>query len=594
MTATVKSCGCGLMRWSRWVSSGWWLGRWWGDQRHGDAPGEDWHRQFSEYWRRAGHDRSPKKATIVIGANNSGKSNILAAMTLFRDAAEYFHRLRDEDRHLRDENALPLIVADLEIRPGSFFPDKSPGDIVRFICVYDRGHSRWSNTPFDSMDRVKLRHYHQSELPGRTASQIGDDALEIMKTELSERAFEPQIRSLPKAVFIPQHRQIEKADKYEIQGAGIVALLNSWQHPDIGHDKDSEKFQEVQNLLRGLLHLPTVELEIAHDKSKIIVKRDQLRLPLSHYGTGIHQLIILAIAVLAHSNTIVCIEEPETNLHPALQRELLRFLLEKTSNKYIISTHSHALIEPNEDVDVVHVTLRGKVTIPRVIQTTKDTLNLLRDLGVRASDILQANAAIWVEGPSDRVYLKRWLEILAPALLENIHYSIMFYSGRLLSHLSLNREDGPTSHDFIQLLRINQHSAIVIDSDRRRPDDLLNESKLRIQKEAGSEEIYCWVTDGREIENYLGPEVIEAAYRNIIDSSSPLSFGLYDSLEEKLKATFQESWAPKYSYDGHKPTRAREIATHLQEHHIGNKLKEHLNALIQLIRGASELNHDEP
>ena len=56
---------------------------------------------------------------------------------------------------------------------------------------------------------------------------------------------------------------------------------------------------------------------------------------------------------------------------------------------------------------------------------------------VRTSDIrlviLQANCVVWVEGPSDRIYLKHWIEAVTSELIEGLHYSIMFYGGRLLS-----------------------------------------------------------------------------------------------------------------------------------------------------------------
>ncbi len=51
---------------------------------------------------------------------------------------------------------------------------------------------------------------------------------------------------------------------------------------------------------------------------ELIVERNNLRLPLENYGTGIHQLIILAIAVLEREDALVGIEEPEIHLHPLL------------------------------------------------------------------------------------------------------------------------------------------------------------------------------------------------------------------------------------------------------------------------------------
>ena len=87
------------------------------------------------------------------------------------------------------------------------------------------------------------------------------------------------------------------------------------------------------------------------------------------------------------------------------------------------------------------------------------------DLGYRASDLLQANCIIWVEGPSDRIYLKYWLKAYDPDLVEGVHYTIMFYGGRLLRHLSADDEE---IDEFINLRRINQNLVIIIDSDRKK------------------------------------------------------------------------------------------------------------------------------
>ncbi len=61
----------------------------------------------------------------------------------------------------------------------------------------------------------------------------------------------------------------------------------------------------------------------------------------------------------------------------------------------------------------------------------------------------------------------------------------MFYGGRLLAHLSMDRDASDKTEDeaaeLIQLLRINQHSAILIDSDRKSSNAPINTTKLRIQ-----------------------------------------------------------------------------------------------------------------
>lgn len=120
------------------------------------------------------------------------------------------------------------------------------------------------------------------------------------------------------------------------------------------------------------------------------------------------------------------------------------------------------------------------MTRGRWVESTAHAVEVLDDLGVRASDLLQANSVIWVEGPSDRIYINRWLSLVAPQLREGTDYSIMFYGGRCLSHLSADREAILPAEDMIPLLRINQHSMMVMDSDRDCESDPISDTKRRI------------------------------------------------------------------------------------------------------------------
>jgi hypothetical protein len=132
----------------------------------------------------------------------------------------------------------------------------------------------------------------------------------------------------------------------------------------------------------------------------------------------------------------------------------------------------------------------------------------LHDLGYRPSDLLQTNSIIWVEGPSDRIYLQKWISIAEPSLKEGIDYSIMFYGGRLLAHLSASEE---TIDEFIELLRLNRFSSIVIDSDKRTEQSQINETKQRLVREIEGNKGVAWVTSGREIENEIQRNIFEAA-----------------------------------------------------------------------------------
>ena len=81
-----------------------------------------------------------------------------------------------------------------------------------------------------------------------------------------------------------------------------------------------------------------------------------------------------------------------------------------------------------------------------------------------------------------------------PRLIEGVHYSIMFYGGRLLSHLSA---DDPEVMDFISLRRLNRFIMIVMDSDRSVPRGRLNATKRRVRDEFDRGPGFAWITKGR-------------------------------------------------------------------------------------------------
>ena len=184
----------------------------------------------------------------------------------------------------------------------------------------------------------------------------------------------------------------------------------------------------------------------------------------------------------------------------------------------IITTHSPIGIEwsaRRSDSQIIHVQHDGKAAKTHTAVEYQHNREILEDLDIRASDILQANGVIWVEGPSDRIYLKKWIELVSGGeLKEGTHYTIMFYGGKLLYHLdALPPEE---SEKLISLLSINRNAAILIDSDRHlgdkqskgKPRMNLNATKRRIRKEIQDTHGFVWITEGREIENYTPIEVL--------------------------------------------------------------------------------------
>ncbi len=324
--------------------------------------------------------------------------------------------------------------------------------------------------------------------------------------------------SPPAIDLIPAIRQIKKelSAENDHSGSGLIEELAKLQNPEYNRQDLKDQFEKINEFLKEVIGNRTARLEIPYERNMILVHMDGRTLPLSSLGTGIHEVIILAAKATVLREQVLCIEELELHLHPLLQKKLIRYLAEKTDNQYFITTHSAHLLD-TLGAAIFHVRHSEGVSKVESVYTSSEKSHICADLGYRASDLLQANYIVWVEGPSDRIYINHWINAVAPELIEGLHYSIMFYGGRLLSHLSAEERDikDQEVNKFIDLRSLNRNISIVIDSDRKQEDNSINETKQRIVGEFNTDTGFAWITEGREIENYIEPDSLLEAVKKV-------------------------------------------------------------------------------
>lgn len=282
--------------------------------------------------------------------------------------------------------------------------------------------------------------------------------------------------------------------------------------------------------------------------------------PIHKLGDGIQALIMLTFPIfMAEPDTLIFIEEPELNLHPGMQRVFLDVItnhpkIVEKNLAFFMTTHSNHFLDLTitENAPVSIFTLReSKVNedgkprfeIRNVHSGEKGILELL---GVQNSSVFVGNCSIWVEGHTDRKYIRKYLQELIkfkkfPNVSEDLHYVFFEYSGANLAHYRAGEaESDQEKHSTIDLLRLNNAVMVVGDKDQFVKDYL-----RRFQEFDKIGFKYLLPESGKEIENLLSPIVLSKILPYL------------DGFKQKLKG--KESEISKLNHDEYRESKLRDF-----------------------------------
>jgi len=313
--------------------------------------------------------------------------------------------------------------------------------------------------------------------------------------------------------------------------------------------------------LNGNNHLENISVHIDGEKDT----RD-----LAHLGDGIQAIIILMYKIfMAESNSFIFIDEPELNLHPGMQRLFLDQIstnpdLKKKNLTYIISTHSNHFLDLTIEKNNVSIYSFSPMVDSDEKKIEVKNVNigdnqLLKHLGVNNSSVFLANSSIWVEGISDRNYLKSFLNAYVSFLneqpnnkfvniREDIDFAFFEYAGSNIDHYIFdeinNEEEEKLILKDINSLALNNRIFLLADSDAVKSNSAKWKRLKALENRKSENFIPKIIWNIREIENLITNDIwkeilIEYCNDNLIKNHRP-------EIERRITVALNEYNPTKY------------------------------------------------
>lgn len=390
-----------------------------------------------------------EKQTLVIGANDIGKTNLMYALRILLD------RNFSDSHYVLDESDFCVYDDQKEIIIRAYFEDviedvllarlkgivNDDGKMVLQYNAYKEGLSvnyKFSCGPSDKDEDLK-----EYEMPFYkrflNIKYIGG------KRDFWSYIEKMKLLLLQKSKVDREDEQIEADEKLYNEIKGYLELVDR-KIPDLHYVKNAtDKLNDEMNKLS--LHnkeqslvfdTSTNELDAVIKKVKIVSKHEDKKLLIG--GDGRLSQIYLSLwtyqnqpSLISNEVSIICIEEPEVYLHPHQQRELAAYLASRFNGQVVLTSHSPFIVcqfSPNSIIRLY----KPKFTFTEAASDGCSQIieSQFKDFGYRMSVIpaeaFFADYVVLVEGPSEKIFYQTLAKQLDISL-DQLNISILDVEG---------------------------------------------------------------------------------------------------------------------------------------------------------------------
>ena len=388
---------------------------------------------------------------VLIGPNNSGKSNLLRSLQIYRElnlgkrsiGQDQRHTAKRESYHHSFEVEFKLDQSETEwinTLHGKYLSDNFFIEEIKHEIIFDPFVKKENFCFKDSQGNwISLFHFEKSNnaseisvladsffsgsnlssiavaldpgnltvffhlirnpLVGTKSYDLINSLLGLITSYLSRWAYLPAFRTISSTISRSENKSLNES------GANLISVLNYIQ------------MHEPKNygLILGMLEKVNRDIENftapARDQNAygLIQEKGDVIIELSEFSTGLQQfLLIITFVFTAPAGSLLMIEEPEENIHAKTQRTLLSLMEQFTYDKchqFIMTSHSTIFARVTSSINTFKIEKSEGASSAIKLEESNELKYIKNLLGHENSDLFGNNAVIIVEGDTEQKVL---------------------------------------------------------------------------------------------------------------------------------------------------------------------------------------------
>lgn len=370
-----------------------------------------------------------------------------------------------------------------------------------------------------------------------------------------------------KFILIPASRDV-KATPGQRLSLLDPPLLQTITSTAIDRQRSSEiKWEQYRGYVENFLGK-----RLEPNPTQILLKEGDLGLLPAQTGGG-EQAVLGLIWETMDANAIIALEEPENHLHPALQRQMLRYFQELApKTQILICTHS-AIFASKPSIDVVYSIFKDEQGITRVEQVNEVNIyRLIDELGVRSSDIFDFDTLVFVEGDDDVKIFKA----ISKQFIKSTDLVVEFVNSEGWNSMAYY-----ANARVLKSRKVKVDIFAVFDGDTE-ADEKNKKIKERLISDLKIEQDHIITLKKHSIESYLLiPSTIKRALPLIRLSEEEIDVFFKQNESKKNKKEVLDSLLRRGGIGSYTGELGAQIAQAMREDEIDQELKEDINKFIQ-------------